>query len=112
MRNRFILVVFAFLATILMTACEPESFDNFGVISGTVIDMDSGEPLDHVLITLTPTGKNSYSSMDGQFEFQDVEVGQYTVQAQKTGYSSDRKNNVNVVGGETVTVSLVMRKTE
>lgn len=110
MKNKIILIVFAFFTAILMTACEPETFDNFGIISGTVIDMDSGEPLDHVLITLTPTGKNSYSGMDGQFEFPEVEAGQYTVQAQKTGYSSDRKNNVNVIGGATVTVSLVMRK--
>lgn len=102
----FIAATFAVMA---LAACKPETYDTFGDISGTVIDVDSGEPISQATVTLTPTAKNTYTGLDGQFEFKELEAQQYTVTVQKTGYSSNRKT-VNVIAGETVTVSLVMKK--
>ncbi|MBO2525994.1 MAG: hypothetical protein CW341_09905 [Bacteroidetes bacterium] len=77
-------------------------------MSGTVIDVDSGEPISQATITLSPSSKNTYTGLDGQFEFLDLESQQYTVTVQKNGYETNRKI-VNVVAGETVQVSLVMQ---
>lgn len=110
MKNRLVLAVMALFTIVVISACDPVTYDTFGNISGTVIDKDTGEPLDDAYISLTPKSKpNIYSGSDGQFEFRDLEVGQYTVAATKTGYEADR-TIVNVIAGETVSASLVMEK--
>ena len=109
MKNKIILIVFAFFATILMTACEPETFDNFGGISGTVIDLATGEPINKVLITLSPTSKHAYTGTDGKFEFDELEAGLYVVSAKSDDYHADRAN-ANVVVGKTEIVNFTMTK--
>lgn len=94
----------------LATSCsDPYEYNTFGAISGTVIDVDSGEPIQGALITLSPGGFNTYTGYDGSFNFLDLEAKQYTLTAQKTDYAANRKT-VTTLAGETVTVSLVMRK--
>lgn len=104
---RFSLLVI--VAACLFTACKPESYDTYGNIVGTVIDVDSGEPVQQVTVTLTPTGKNTYTGTDGMFDFPELEAQQYTVTVQKSDYEGNRKI-VNVVAGETTNVSLTMKK--
>lgn len=93
------------------TSCSETSYEynTFGAISGTVLDMDSGEPIQGALITLSPGGFNTYTGYDGGFNFMDLEAKQYVLTAQKTGYASNRKT-ITTLAGETVVVSLVMRK--
>ena len=110
MKNKVVLAVLAFFTIVVISACDPVTYDTYGNISGTVIDKDTGEPLDDAYISLSPKSKpNTYTGSDGQFEFKDLEVGQYKVAATKTGYHADRAD-VNVIAGETVIVSLVMEK--
>ncbi len=111
MKIRIIITFFVIMALLgLFVSCEPETFNKLGSISGTVIDFHTGEPLDDALITLTPKSKpNIYSGTEGQFEFKEVEEGQYTVAATKTGYEADR-TIVNVKAGEIVNASLTMKK--
>ena len=94
---------------LLASACTRTEYDLFGNISGTVIDVDTGEPVQQATVTLSPTSKNTYTGMDGQFEFHELEASQYTVTVQKTGYQANRKL-VNVNAGETTDVALVMKK--
>lgn len=108
MRNLLFLVLFVTFSTALFDACKPEKINNFGDMAGTVIDTDTGEPITQATVTITPTSQNTYTGLDGQFEFKDLEAQQYTVTVQKTGYQSNRKT-VNVIAGETVSVSLVMK---
>ncbi len=112
MKNKFVLAVMAFFTIVVISACDPVTYETYGNISGTVIDKDTGEPLDDAYISLTPKIKpNIYSGSDGQFEFKDLEVEQYTIAATKAGYEADR-TIVNVIAGETVNASLVMKKKE
>lgn len=94
---------------LLANACTKTQYDLFGNISGTVIDVDTGEPIQQATVTLSPTSKNTYTGMDGQFEFHELDAQQYTVTVQKTGYWANRKI-VNVNAGETTNVALVMQK--
>ncbi|MBO4739014.1 MAG: carboxypeptidase regulatory-like domain-containing protein [Bacteroidales bacterium] len=93
----------------LFSACKPEAYDTFGDIVGSVIDVSTGESVKQATVTLTPTAKNTYTGTDGQFEFLELEAQQYTLTVQKDGYVTNRKL-VNVIGGETINVSLVMEK--
>ena len=94
---------------LLVSACNKTEYDIYSNISGTVIDVDNGEPLAQATVTLTPGGLNAYTDTDGHFEFKDLEAQQYTLRVQKTGYQANSKT-VNAPSGETVNVSITMKK--
>lgn len=93
----------------IATSCTKTQYDLFGSISGTVSDVDTGEPLERANVTLSPTSKNTFTGMDGQFEFQELDAQQYTLTVQKEGYQSNRKL-VTVTAGENTRVDLLMKK--
>ncbi len=107
--RKIISSLFVLLIVNLFSACKPESYDTFGDIVGTVIDVETGDVVKQATITLTPTAQNTYTGMDGQFEFLELEAQQYTITVQKDAYETNRKL-VNVIAGETTNVSLVMKK--
>lgn len=108
-RVAFILLTFIALVCGMSSCSDELEYDSDGKISGTVIDMDSGEPIQNALITLSPGGLNTYTGYDGSFEFLGLDAKQYTITAQQTGYAANRKT-VTIKAGEYVTVSLVMQK--
>ena len=93
----------------LATSCEPVTYDTFCTISGTVIDLDTGDPIQQATVTLSPSGVNTYTGYDGTFEFLDLDARQYTVTVQKTGYITNRKTVTTVAGG-VVTIQLTLQK--
>lgn len=101
--------LFILALTALTTSCEPVVYDTFCTISGTVIDLDTGDPIQQATVTLSPTGYNTYTGDDGHFEFIDLDARQYTVTVQKTGYVTNRKTVTTVAGG-VVDVSLTLQK--
>ena len=100
-----------FAVATMFVACKPVEYDTFSTITGTVLDYDNGEPISNALITMTPGGLNTYTGIDGQFQFDEVEADNYTVRAQKTGYGANSKY-VNAEAGQTVNVSLTLKKNE
>ncbi len=111
MKTRFSFLLLAFTMLLCFTTSCNDSvyYDVFCTISGTVIDVDSGDPIQNATVTLSPSGKNTYTGSDGQFEFLELEASQYTVTVQKTGYQTNRKTVTTIAGG-TVDVSLTMKK--
>ena len=95
------------------TSCNDDldDYSVLGTISGTVVDVVSGDPIQNATVTLSPSGKNVFTGSDGSFEFLDLEARQYTLTVQKTGYESNRKQVTTVAGG-VVTVQLTMKKIE
>lgn len=83
----------------------------YGAISGTVVDLETGEPIAGAVVTLSPNGMNIYTGDDGRFEFLDLDARQYTVTAQKTGYITNRKTVV-LVAGSVVDINLIMQKND
>lgn len=84
-------------------------YDAFGTISGTVIDVDTGDPVSQATVTLSPSGLNTYTGSDGHFEFLDLDARQYTITVQKTGYQTNRKTVTTIAGGN-LDVSLTLKK--
>ena len=93
----------------LATSCEPVTYDTFGGISGEVVDLDTGDPVQQATVTLSPSGMNTYTGSDGSFEFIDLDERQYTVTVQKTGYEANRKT-VTIVAGRVIPIKLTMQK--
>lgn len=95
----------------LNTSCSDDSvdYDVFCTVSGTVIDLDSGDPIQQATVTLSPNGYNTYTGVDGRFEFIDLDARQYTVTVQKTGYATNRKTVTTIAGG-VVDINLTLKK--
>lgn len=92
--------LFAVLA-MLFVGCTEDEYTLFGTISGTVTDINTGEPIGNVSLTISPSGKTSVTGSDGNYEFVDLEATQYKIQARHATYKTDTKT-VNVLAGETV----------
>ena len=91
------------------SSCEPVTYDTFGTLSGTVVEMATGDVIAGALVTLAPSGKNTYTGVDGFFEFQNLDAQQYTLTVQATGYSTNRKT-VSIVAGATERVNITLQK--
>lgn len=89
-------VVFAF-ALCFMASCTKEKAT--GRIQGIVTNYTTNEPLQGVNISLSPSGLSAVTGSDGRYEFNDIEVGQYTVQGMKTGFESNTKSIVVTENG-------------
>lgn len=94
---------------VLFSSCKPTTYDVFANLSGTVVEMETGDVVSNALITLSPSGKNTYTGIDGFFEFLDMEAGQYTLIVQATGYKTNRKTVV-LVAGETQRVDITLSR--
>ena len=64
---------------------HPESLLVFN-LSGSVVD-ETGNPVSDVQIAMKNTSNATFSNVNGEFTFNDVSIGTYTLTAQKTGYS-------------------------
>lgn len=73
-----------------MTSCQKEKVT--GRIQGIVTNMNTTEPIQGVNISLSPTGASAVTGSDGRYEFNNLEVGNYTVQGVKAGFESNTKN--------------------
>ena len=96
-------------ALAFFSSCEPVTYDTFGTLTGTVVEMATGDVIAGALITLSPSGKNTYTGADGFFEFQDLDAQQYTVTVQADGYSTNRKT-VTIIAGATERVNITLDK--
>ncbi|MBR4391748.1 MAG: carboxypeptidase regulatory-like domain-containing protein [Bacteroidales bacterium] len=85
----------------LFVGCTEDEYTLFGSINGVVTDINTGEPIGNVSLTLSPSGKTSVTGSDGNYEFIDLEAAQYKIQARHAEYKTDTKT-VNVLAGETV----------
>lgn len=112
MRIKISSLVMAFAMLLCFTSsCTDDlvDYDVYCTISGTVIDLDTHDPVQSATVTLSPSGYNTYTGDDGRFEFIDLDARQYTVTVQKTGYVTNRKTVTTIAGGN-VDISLTLKK--
>lgn len=102
----------AFLLSIItiavLSSCAKDIVDLTGSITGTVKDYDNGQLISNCQVSMSPGGKSLTTGSDGQFEFESVEPGSYTLSFKKSGYE-DASSNVSVVAGKTQNVQLTLK---
>ncbi|MBD5389937.1 carboxypeptidase regulatory-like domain-containing protein [bacterium] len=90
-------------------ACEPTEKTNYGAIYGIVSDVETGEQLPNAAVVLSPGGTSQMTGNDGRFEFNELEIRQYTITVQKDGYSTNRKT-ITAIVGESVEANIPLKK--
>jgi hypothetical protein len=83
-----------------------------GAVRGAVSD-PSGEAIDGAAVTLTETSKGlvreTESSGDGSFVFLSVLAGDYSVRVEKTGFTTERMNDLHIEVGQQASIALHLR---
>lgn len=90
--------------------CKDKEEEYTGSISGIVTDKATGEPIKNAGVELKPSGKNTVTGSDGQFEFVEIELGEYTLVATKTGYNDGESSKITVSAGQTAHCDIQMEK--
>lgn len=105
------LLIAGLMLVFVATSCKKKKTEvnTSCVITGTVIENPTGNPVSNATVTLSPSGKNTYTGSDGHFEFIDLDEAQYTMTVQKIGYVTNRKI-VTLSAGSTQTVSITLEK--
>ena len=107
--NKLYLIGYSLVVVLLLAvSCAKEAEILTGSIYGEVTDSQTGEPIQGVQISLTPGGVTTTTGSDGAYEFQNLDVAQYQLQAKKTDYIAETKR-VTVVVGKTVNCDMVLK---
>ncbi len=79
----------------LTLGCEEQKVDieKFGNLSGLVVDGETYEPINGVLITTNPASSSDLTNTEGIFSFTKVQEGDIAVTAHKNDYLS---NSINI----------------
>lgn len=92
-------------------ACDPTDKQEYGTIYGVVSDVETAETLPNAAVVLSPGGASQMTGNDGRFEFNELEIRQYTITVQKDGYSTNRKT-INAIVGESVEANIPLKSRE
>lgn len=110
MKTLNIICAFILLLTIII-GCEDEKvdIDRYGSLSGVVVDGETYEPLQGVLVSTNPASSSVITSSNGEFSFNKIQTGEVTVTSKKKNYLS---NNiiVSVFEGEGTQMNVVLLK--
>ena len=96
------------LLAVLLATCTEPVVDTFGNIGGTVSDADTGLPLAGVSVGLTPTGYSQVTNANGTFQFDNLDVQEYTLTFKKSGYET-YQHKVTVKPGLSSSVQINLR---
>ena len=98
MKKRCLKFLYLLLGLAVVVACSKDEEVFTGNIMGKVTNAVTGEVLQGVVVTISPTGLSQTTGSNGYFEFLDLEPRQYEIQARKSGYVTNNKS-VTVVTG-------------
>lgn len=62
------------------------TFSETGTLTGRVVQAESFEPVENSKVSISPSNNTVFSDVDGYFVFEEVPIGDYSVQAEKEGY--------------------------
>jgi len=78
-----------------------------GVLSGLVVDRDSGEGLIDAGIEVQPLGKKGFTDLDGRFRLE-LPVGKYNIRFFYPMFNSKELRNVTIKAGETSSIDVAL----
>jgi hypothetical protein len=110
-----ILGVLSCLWMLSYTSCqEKDPLVVQGNIEGTIVDAETGQAISGVNVTIVANSNTTFSKQskttgnDGQFNFNDLEAGEYKLTFVKEGYE-DNSKTIDLKGGQTSSGDVIMK---
>ncbi len=108
-KDKSVLMTFAAVAMmfIIFTANVSAQTDK-GIISGVLVDKQTGDPLISATIMLKGTKLGARTKIDGSFRINNVPVGVYTLELSYIGYTKSEIENVKAAPGEVTKIEATL----
>lgn len=106
MKNKFL--SYLILSSVLFfIGCseEPVEEDAFGTLTGKVVTRGDNLPLANVKVTTTPVSNTIFTDSEGNFSFDEISVGDYSVQAELAEFQTSFEG-ANITAGKSSNVVL------
>jgi hypothetical protein len=84
--HSFISIVLITIVSLLSCTDEKLDFSEVGKITGRVVQAESFEPIANSKVSISPSNNTVFSDEDGYFTFEEIPVGEYSIQAEKEGF--------------------------
>lgn len=86
MKSLFYIIV-GVLTICTIASCSEDTIDlvGFGSVKGTVVRKGTNEPLENVKMSTNPATSTVFTDADGNYEIDNIAIGEYTLSAQKEG---------------------------
>ncbi|HIZ85175.1 MAG TPA: carboxypeptidase-like regulatory domain-containing protein [Candidatus Coprenecus stercoravium] len=97
--KKLVIALSALTAMLLAWSCQDEEFATTGGIYGIISDAETNAPIAGAQVMLSPGNVTTVTGSDGNYEFQNVEEGQFKLSVSSSGYSSNSRQ-ITVVAGE------------
>lgn len=101
MKRLLYLILFTLLLITNFYSCDNQEELSPGSIYGVVTDKATGEPVKSAGVELLSLGTKTITGEEGQFEFQEMQAGKYTIHITKTGYAEFVSASITVTNGKT-----------
>ena len=88
---------------------NPDEPQKKATVSGKVIDKLTGESLAGVLVTIKGSDLKVYSDLDGNFTFNSVDPGSYTLEINYISYSTNEIQNISCTAGKNLPISIEIK---
>ncbi|MBE6338187.1 MAG: DUF1573 domain-containing protein [Lentimicrobiaceae bacterium] len=100
MKKFLTLLTIALSLVFVNHSCKPKE-EEPGSIYGIVTDKATGEPVKTAGVELSPLGLKTVTGSEGQFEFAELEAGEYKLFVTKTGYTELLSSTIIVKSAQT-----------
>lgn len=101
--------LFLSIVAFVLMGCKPDPVDTTGSLSGIIRDAIDNTPLQGASVTLSPSGRTTVTGNDGNYQFADVEMGDYTISISKADYESTSKP-ASIQVGKNTTLDFTLRR--
>ena len=98
--------IYLLLAALIGISAMATAQSNLGTLAGKVIDEITKKPIEFAVVTIEGGGgtkKSKYTDKDGEFEFNAIPAGNYSVSISYTGYGKSITNDIPVKGDNKIT---------
>ncbi len=102
----FVMILMTSSSAFPFTENNPEGNIQQASVSGKVIDKQTGESLAGVLVMIKGSDIKSYTDLEGNFSFRNIEPGTYTIAVNYISYAADELQNVVCSAGNNVQVNI------
>lgn len=100
--------LFALLVAMMILPIQADAQEN-AVVSGTIVDNQTGEGLIGARVMIKGTSKGNISKMDGKFRIANIAPGEYSLTVTYIGYAKTEINNLVLKPGEIKKLEITLK---
>lgn len=102
--------IITILSILLLFGTAHLAWGQAGIISGTVIDAETGEPLIGANVMIVDTDRGQSTDIDGEFQIMNVRPGTYDLLIRYVGYASKTIEDVLVEGDRRTSLEIELEE--